>query len=54
MICRRIAKKFDIRGYPSLKFFSKGKMVEDYKGGRTKSDLVSYIREKAGHVKDEL
>ena len=50
----QLAKRFDIRGYPSLKFFRRGQLVEDYRGGRTTTDLVTYIREKAGQVKDEL
>ena len=49
-----LAKRFEIRGYPSLKFFRRGQMVEDYRGGRTKTDLVKYIRGKAGQAKDEL
>ena len=50
----QLAKRFDIRGYPSLKFFRRGQQVEDYRGGRTTTDLVTYIREKAGQVRDEL
>ena len=50
----QLAKRFDIRGYPSLKFFRRGQLVEDYRGGRTTTDLVTYIREKAGQVRDEL
>jgi len=49
-----LASRFDIRGYPTLKLFSKGQVVEDYKGGRTKNDIVKYIREKAGNIRDEL
>ena len=49
-----LAKRFEIRGYPTLKFFRRGQMVEDYRGGRTKTDLVKYIRGKAGQAKDEL
>jgi len=49
-----LAKRFEIRGYPTLKFFRRGQMVEDYRGGRTKTDLVTYIRGKAGQAKDEL
>ena len=49
-----LAKRFDIRGYPTLKFFSKGKEIEDYKGGRKKDDIVKFIRQKATLVKDEL
>merc|ERR1711983_254621 len=49
-----LASRFNIRGYPTLKLFSKGEEVEDYKGGRSKNDIVDYIRKKAGHSRDEL
>ena len=49
-----LASRFGIRGYPTLKLFSKGEEVEDYKGGRSKNDIVEYIRKKAGHSRDEL
>ena len=49
-----LAQKFEIRGYPTLLLFSKGQVVEKYSGGRTKSDITKYIREKASSHKDEL
>ena len=39
-----------MRGYPTIKFFPAGKkssdMVEDFDGGRTASDIVSWAEEK--------
>jgi len=49
-----LGKRFGIRGYPTLKFFRKGLEVEDYKGGRTKKDIVAYITDKAATVRNEL
>ena len=49
-----LGQRFEVRGYPTLKLFSKGQVVEDYKGGRSKMDIVKYIREKAGSARDEL
>ena len=49
--------KFDhlqVRGYPTLKLFSNGQEVEDYKGGRTRKDIVAYITEKAKATRNEL
>lgn len=38
-----LASKYGIRGFPTLKLFSKGELISDYKGGRTKDALVKYI-----------
>lgn len=38
-----LATKYGIRGFPTLKLFSKGEHISDYKGGRTKDALVQYI-----------
>ena len=43
-----------VRGYPTLKLFSNGREVEDYKGGRTRKDIVAYITEKAKATRNEL
>lgn len=40
---KEIAEKYAIRGFPTLKLFSKGEVLSDYKGGRTKDALVKYI-----------
>ena len=46
---------YNIKGYPTLKYFYKGKFYEEFTGGRRKMDFVEYIKKKnvAGQ-KDEL
>lgn len=38
-----LAAKYEIKGFPTLKLFSKGELISDYKGGRTKDELIKYI-----------
>jgi protein disulfide-isomerase A1 len=49
----KTASKFSIQGYPTLKFFINGKDTE-YNGGRTKNDIVSWLRKKAGPSTKDL
>ncbi len=37
-----IADRFEVKGYPTIKYFPKGetKSPEDYNGGRTAPDIV--------------
>lgn len=37
-----LGSEFEIRGFPTLKYFSKGE-VFDYEGGRSEQDLLNYI-----------
>ncbi|XP_039257318.2 protein disulfide-isomerase A4-like [Styela clava] len=41
-----VAKRFDISGYPTMKLFRKGQVYE-YKGGRDKHGIVTYMQEQS-------
>lgn len=42
-----VAGKYEVQGYPTLKFFRAGKATE-YNGGRTESEIVNWVRKKSG------
>jgi len=45
----KAAQKFDVKGYPTLKWFSKGSTTaEEYGGGRSADTIISWINEKIG------
>ncbi|KAH9633518.1 hypothetical protein HF086_013195 [Spodoptera exigua] len=47
---QEMASRFQVQGYPTIKYFPSGKKTydsaEDYNGGRTSSDIVSFALEK--------
>jgi len=46
---RDVAAPYDVKGYPTIKFFPKNnKAGEDYNGGREASDFVTFLNERAG------
>lgn len=40
-----LGKRFDVKGYPTLKFFEEGQFKFDYVGARTKDAIVEFMRE---------
>lgn len=42
-----LAKSFEIRGFPTLKFFKNGS-PSDYNGGRTETEIVAWLNKKTG------
>jgi len=50
---KEIAKRFEVQGYPTLKFFIKGSPIE-YEGGRTESEIVNWMRKKTGPASREV
>ncbi|QHO56260.1 putative protein disulfide-isomerase [Arachis hypogaea] len=50
---RDLAEKYDVSGFPTLKFFPKtNKAGQDYEGGRDLDDFVTFINEKCGTSRD--
>ena len=45
----KLSKQFEIRGFPTLKFFKNGNPIE-YDSGRTKDDIVAFMKKKSGPV----
>jgi len=44
---KTLGEKFEVRGFPTLKFFKKGKATE-YTGGRTSETIVAWVEKKSG------
>lgn len=40
---KSLATKFDIGGFPTIKYFRKGEFASEYKKARTKEDLVDFL-----------
>lgn len=44
----QLGSKFNVQGFPTIKFFGKGMAKPmDYEGGRTADEFLSFLREKA-------
>lgn len=48
-----LAEEYQVRGYPTLKFFRNGAPV-DYSGGRQSDDIISWVTKKTGPPAKEL
>jgi len=46
---KKAAAGFDVKGFPTLKFLNNGNTI-DYNGGRTASEIVSWINKRTGDV----
>lgn len=49
----QLAEKHGVRGYPTLKFYHKGK-PSDYTGGRQADDIVNWLNKKTGPPAKDL
>jgi protein disulfide-isomerase A1 len=49
---KELGKRFEVQGYPTLKFFINGTPVE-YEGGRTEIEIVNWVRKKSGPASRE-
>ena len=44
---KKLAEKFDIQGFPTVKLFIKGEEIE-YTGGRKEQEVINWMRKKTG------
>lgn len=51
---KEVASKFEIKGFPTLKFFIKGQSPTNYEGGRTKDELINWLKKRTGPPSVEL
>ena len=47
------AASFEVKGYPTLKYFENGKYVKDYAGKRTAEAVYNFVKS-GGKERDEL
>jgi len=48
-----LAKRFEIQGFPTLKFYSNGKYL-DYTGGRKSEEIIQWVKKKSGPPSTEI
>merc|ERR1712183_586187 len=52
-IHKKLGEKFEIRGFPTLKFFKNG-LPQEYSGGRTADTIVSWVEKKSGPAAKDI
>jgi len=52
-IHKKWAEKFEVRGFPTLKFFKKG-VPQEYSGGRTADSILEWVEKKSGPAAKDL
>lgn len=50
----KIAERFEIQGFPTMKYFVRGKFIKNYEGKRTAQAMYEFIRSNGASTKDEL
>lgn len=50
---QELAQRFQVRGYPTIKFFVDGASLE-YNGGRSQDDIVNWLKKKTGPPATDL
>lgn len=50
---KKVADRFQIQGFPTLKWFVSGNAIE-YNGGRTEKEIVSWVTKRTGDVSKNL
>ena len=51
---RPVCLKYEVKGYPMLKYFSYGKKEFRYVGGRKKDHFVEFMSDPSSFTRDEL
>lgn len=50
---RKLSERFDVGGFPTIKYFENGIFKSDYNGKRSSDDIYGYVKS-GGTTKDEL